>query len=265
MAASQPPAPALPFRVAIATTADPMVVLPKLTTLCGAIKGVMDQSASGHLMVSYEELELGANADGFELMWLPPLIALSLVPSGAAHPVAVPVRNGETTYATALFTRSDAGIESLDDLDGKTAAWVDKHSSAGYVLPRALLRSRGFDPDARLGEQRFLGGHDKVVAAVQRGQVDLGATFVTLNEDGSIQRAAWGDADVKVLATYGPIPSDLLACGRRLGDDARQQLTERMLDPESPLSTAARDLMDCDRFAEVDERHLEALAALAKS
>ena len=73
-----------PLRVAIATSFDPIVVLPRLSALCTALKEALGRPTSGHLMISYEELERGAEADEFQLMWLPPLVALSLVPSGAA-------------------------------------------------------------------------------------------------------------------------------------------------------------------------------------
>jgi phosphonate transport system substrate-binding protein len=251
----------MPFRVAIATTVDPLIVLPKLRAFCDTISEIVNRPATGHLMVSYEELERGAEADGFELMWLPPLIALSLVPKRKARAVAIPVREGQTSYATALFTKPQGGLRDLDSLRGKRAAWVDEHSCAGYVLPRALLKSRGIDPDETLREQQMVGSHDKVVAQVLRGEADLGATFVHL-EDGEIVSAAWGDEKVEVLASYGPIPADMLAFGSRLDEKKRAALTEQLMDESSALSGKARELMDCEAFAIPESSHLTALERL---
>lgn len=253
--------PRMPFRVAIATTLDPMVALPKLTALCKAVGAIVDRPASGHLMVSYEELVLGADADGFEMMWLPPLIALTLVPPGKAEAMAVPVRRGETSYATALFAKPGGGVKSLDALRGKHAAWVDQHSCAGYVLPRALLKRRGVDVDAAFGHERMLGSHAKVVAAVLDGDADVGATFVHL-DGGRIVSAAWGEREVEVLASYGPIPADMLAFGRKVQSATRDAVVAALLDAGSELSERARDLMECEAFAAPDADHLAALVEL---
>jgi phosphonate transport system substrate-binding protein len=247
------------FQVAVATTGDPRVVLRKLTSLCKVLEHRLQRPASGQLMVSYEHLELTANADAFDLMWLPPLVAARLVPSGAAHILAVPVRGGQSSYATALFTRPDGDTASLDDLAGKTAAWVGKRSAAGYMLPRAFLHARGIVPDEIFSEQRLLGTHDKVVASVLDGGADVGATWVHL-KDGAITSAGWGERDVRVLASHGPIPADILACGRTLTESARARMRAFVLDQDSDVSTACRDLMECDAFATADDAHLDALS-----
>ncbi|MCA9621970.1 MAG: phosphate/phosphite/phosphonate ABC transporter substrate-binding protein [Myxococcales bacterium] len=250
-----------PLRVAIATSFDPIVVLPRLSALCTALKEALGRPTSGHLMISYEELERGAEADEFQLMWLPPLVALSLVPSGAATALAVPVRAGQTSYATALFTRPDSDIRSLEDLKGKVVAWVDLQSSAGYVLPRALLRSRGLDPDTLFREERRCGSHEGVVAAVLDGAADVGATYVHL-EDGQIVDAAWGDREVRVLASYGPIPADILASGRSLPDALVEDLRDAIQSDDSAIAEASRLLLECDGFVTPEPSHLEALRAL---
>jgi phosphonate transport system substrate-binding protein len=253
--------PKMPFRVAIATTLDPMVALPKLTALCKVLGELVERPASGHLMVSYEELELSAEADGFEMMWLPPLIALNLVPHEKADAMAVPVREGETSYATAFFTKPGVGVKELASLEGKRVAWVDQHSCAGYVLPRALLKRRGLDPDRIFEQQGMLGSHAKVVAEVLDGEADVGATFVHL-DDGAIVSAAWGERDVEVIESYGPIPADILAFGRKVRSAVRDLVTEALMDDDSPLAECARDLMECEGFAAPDADHLAALSDL---
>jgi phosphonate transport system substrate-binding protein len=251
-----------PLRVAIATTADPLVVLPQLRALCEELERELQRPTSGHLMVSYEELERGAEADEFHLMWLPPMIALAVVPQGAAQPLAVPVRGGETSYATAIFTRPDSGIESIAALRGRSMGWVGHRSSAGYVLPRAFLAARGLDCDADLADQVMLGSHDKVVAAVLSGRVDAGAVYVNLR-DGAIASGAWGTRAVHVLAHHGPIPADMIASGRAVSDEMRAVLGRRLVsEPDGEIARRSRALLRCDAFAPPEPSHLDALAAL---
>lgn len=251
-----------PLRLAIATTIDPLVVMPRLRALCDRLSEELARPTSGHLMISYEELERGVEGDDFHLMWLPPLIALSVIPKGAAKPLAIPVRGGQTSYATAIVVRDDSEIRSLDDLKNKTLGWVDPHSSAGYVLPRALLRAKGIDPDRDLGEPRLLGSHEAVVRAVTQKTVDAGATYVNL-EEGQIAGSAWGERNLRVVAHHGPIPADVVASGRGLDEALASAVEARLVsEPTAELTELFRALLRCDAFVAPDAGHLDALAAL---
>jgi phosphonate transport system substrate-binding protein len=223
----------------------------------------MQRPSSGHVMISYDELESGARRDEFHLLWLPPLIAVSLLSGEVAAVLAVPVRGGETSYATALFTRPGSELRRIGDLRGKTAAWVSEHSAAGCLLPRALLRAHGIDPSVELGQQHMLGTHAKVVDAVLAGDVDFGATYVNLKND-TIVDAGWGTRDTRVLGHYGPIPADVLTAGRTLDETARARITQLLLhDRDSDVAQCCAELMRCDDFAAPDPVHLEALRKLA--
>ncbi|MEM1030498.1 MAG: PhnD/SsuA/transferrin family substrate-binding protein [Myxococcota bacterium] len=249
------------FRLAVATSRDPLVVLPRLKTVCSALGTTLGRRVSGHLMVSYEELERGAEDGAFHLMWLPPLVALSLVPRGVATALAVPVRSGRTSYSTALFTRPDADFD-IGQLSGRTVGWVDVRSGAGYVLARALLSRRGMAPETLFAEERFYGSHQRVVQAVLSGEVDVGATFARIDE-GEVVEAAWGERRVRVLDSYGPIPADMVAVGRTLGREREALIDEALYDPESDLAREMYGLLECEGVAAPEPRHLEALRKLA--
>ncbi len=73
------------------------------------------------------------------------------------------VRFGNAYYWSAIIVRKDSGYNSIADLEGKTIAWVDPNSAAGYVFPRAALLAKGIDPDTFFGKQVFAGKHDAAV------------------------------------------------------------------------------------------------------
>jgi len=81
--------------------------------------------------------------------------------------------NGETTYKGMIFTRTDSGIDSLADLNGKTFAYVDPSSTSGYILPKAMLEKKGI----KTGETVFGMRHDNVVMMVYQKQAQAGAAF----------------------------------------------------------------------------------------
>lgn len=134
-------------------------------------------------------------------------------------------RNGNTSYRTAFIVRKDSPARTLADLEGKSVAWVAPSSASGYLFARALVASRGKDPNFYFGDEMFAGSHPKVCKAVRAGTVAVGATLTDPQPPGR-EPAADGcrDAppvgDFRVVAASEPIPNDVVAGGPRL-DAAR--------------------------------------------
>jgi phosphonate transport system substrate-binding protein len=87
--------------------------------------------------------------------------------------------DGSLGYFAVLVTRADSGIESLEDMAGKTLAYADSNSTSGYLVPRAELRLIGIEDDY-FGSTGFSGGHEQGVVAVLNGQYDAAATWSSL-------------------------------------------------------------------------------------
>ncbi|MCL4455171.1 MAG: phosphate/phosphite/phosphonate ABC transporter substrate-binding protein [Deinococcus sp.] len=122
------------------------------------------------------------------------------------------VRFGNPFYWSAIIVRKDSGIKRIEDLEGKTIAWVDPVSAAGYVFPRAALISRGIFPDKFFSKQVNAGKHDAVVLSVLNKSVDAGATFA--NDDRN-KSGAWTQflkpaeaAQLTAIFYSKPIPGD---------------------------------------------------------
>jgi ABC-type phosphate/phosphonate transport system substrate-binding protein len=133
-------------------------------------------------------------------------------------------------YYGCVMTRSDSGINRLEDLNGKTFAFSDETSTSGHIFARALLQRNKVE----LGHIFFAGGHPNAVRAVEDGKVAGGASFYSppsaANErDGTKvgdarflilknmadqeTRDAFLDS-VRVIALTDPIPNDV-CCVRR--------------------------------------------------
>ncbi len=52
-------------------------------------------------------------------------------------------KRGKGEYHSVIFVRKDSGIETLEDLKGKTVAFDDRSSTSGYLLPKAILIRSG--------------------------------------------------------------------------------------------------------------------------
>ncbi len=94
-----------------------------------------------------------------------------------AVPLVASVRQGSTTYRAQFNVRCDSGIESFEDLRGRTIAFVDPSSASGYQFPYVTLKeTHGIDPDTEMTSV-FAGSHDASALAVYNGDVDVSVTF----------------------------------------------------------------------------------------
>jgi ABC-type phosphate/phosphonate transport system substrate-binding protein len=264
------------LRVGLVPSEEPLVVGKLIDALTASIALVAARPAAARVFGRYDEL-LDALPD-LDLAWLPPMVSYRAIERGLMVPLALPVRAGRTSYAAAVFARPNGGPRRLEDVVAARAAWVHPQSTAGYLLPRIMLESRGIDPNHAFAIEDHLGSHDAVVRAVLEGRADVGATFAYVDEPNMIWRATkgadqpevrhagWGDAAVRVLALFGPIPVDMLAASPRVGADLQAELVRTLVDrPSSMLARVARSLLDAERFRRPVKQHREALRTYAQT
>jgi len=79
-------------------------------------------------------------------------------------------------YKSQLVVGADSGIESLEDLVGKTIAISSFTSTSGFVWPANLLADNDIDPETDVTWVNA-GGHDAAILAVVNGQADAAFTF----------------------------------------------------------------------------------------
>jgi phosphonate transport system substrate-binding protein len=91
------------------------------------------------------------------------------------------VWEGRTAYKASFYVRKDKRIERLEDLRGRTIAFVDPASSSGYIYPMVLLIKNGLvqnrDPKTFFKEALFAGTHEAALRALLQGRVDAATTF----------------------------------------------------------------------------------------
>jgi phosphonate transport system substrate-binding protein len=188
-----------------------------------------------------------------------------------ADPIAVVVRHGATSYTSGLVVRADSPIRAVQDLRDARVAWVDRESASGYLVVRTALRRAGVRTTDAFAHEKFLRNHAAVAKAVLDGSVDIGATCVHVDGDGTLHIARSPFAGDRGLATEqlrivleaGPIPSDIFAVRRGTSPRARSALEAALLHAiHGELHRAARTLMYADGFALPTAEHRRMLDAL---
>jgi phosphonate transport system substrate-binding protein len=127
------------------------------------------------------------------------------------------------TYHSIIIARPDHGIRSLDDLSGKTFAFVDPGSTSGFLFPKAGLIKAGYNPDTYFSRVIFSGGHDASAIAVQNGKVDAAAIADALLET-AYSRGMIKKGDVSVIWTSEPIPGPPIVYRRDLPEDLKAKI-----------------------------------------
>jgi len=184
---------------------------------------------------SYEALAEQVRESKVDVAWLPPIVFVRL--EAAARPLASVLRGGRTSYEAALVIRADSPIKTIEELRGTRAGWVDRWSAAGFVLPRAKLALLGIDPRTVFRTETFYGSHKAAIRALIDGACDVAGTYARANadpksaRDKSTMTGSWSEvagAEVRVLATFGAIPPDVIAVRAGLPEEIGKRVTSAL-------------------------------------
>jgi phosphonate transport system substrate-binding protein len=254
--------------VGIVTTTEPQAVKAKLAAFAkglAAATGIREVSA---LSCNYYDLLSKLKDGSIQMAWLPPFLAHKATTAHVCVPVALPVRYGLSSYSAALFCKPDSPFDGIHQLKGLHACWVAEQSASGYLLIRSRLRALGVDLDRAFAKNTFGHRHDAVAERVLHGDADVGASFVHFGNEAQtdVKHAGWGDADVRILCSVGPIPSDFVAVSNHTTPELRKRLAEALLADKHPeLRQAALALLGCTGLVAPTAEHRDALLKLLKN
>jgi phosphonate transport system substrate-binding protein len=186
-----------------------------LEALCREIgKLVGDEVRSTH-PTTYAELASGLETDRVQYAWMSPALLVLTDENTRITPLLSAVRNSQVDYRAVLFVDAASPYYALEQLRGKTVAWVATTSAAGYLFPRVHLATRGVDPTTMFAHELFLNSHAGVVRAVADGRADVGATYAEPPTTGPVRRAGFLDTapdhPMRILEWTRAIPHDVIA------------------------------------------------------
>ena len=221
---------------------------------------------------SYEELATAVVSGYVDVAWLPPIPLIALAKHGAVTPLASLHRDGRSTFQSVLIVRADSRFRDPRELRGARAAWVDRYSASGFVVPRVALSHLGIDARTAFSQQRFWRSHDTVARVIVAGRADFGATYAGTDETGEIVRGAWLDVKgasdaVRVLAVLGEIPGDVVAVHSKMDMSKKQRLTEALVGISRDGSTRllANDAFGIEAFRPFEDAGYVELRTLTEA
>ena len=143
-----------------------------------------------------------------------------------ARPMAL---DNTSTYHGLIFVRKDSPVRTARDMKGKRFAFVDKATTAGYLLPLNYFHRYGISNyKGYLKEAYFSGTHEDVIYDVLNRKADIGAAKNTV-----FQRLAKADPRIMkgmvVLERSPDVPENALALRKDIDPSVRGRLKDVLL------------------------------------
>ncbi len=174
-----------------------------------------------------EVMDMGAS--GYAAAWLET--------KGGVEPLVVPTNlDGTIGYYAVAFVRADSPYKNLNDLKGKTWAWVEPNSSSGYIFPLVGFRKMGIEPEKHFGKVVYSGGHEQSIIGVLDKAYDGAITWTNDVEKHTrgglhmmLSRGVLKREDIRIIWVSDLIPNPVIAVRSDLPKEMKAELRTMFL------------------------------------
>ncbi len=215
----------------------------------------------GKVMTSYTALVEAMGTNEVHIGFIP---AFAYVLANEKHGVEVILKSeryGSDQYRAQYLVRSDSGIESLEDMEGKSWAIPDLASTSGFLFPAAQIMDKFGVEDPQTGYFGMTvqaGGHDGAAIAVYNGDADVATTFEDVR---SSLKKEYPDVmeKLKVVAYTDYIPNDTISITKELSDEMQTKIKEAFLgfNEDEAMITIMNDVYSWDAIREAQDSEYE--------
>jgi len=146
------------------------------------------------------------------------------------------------SYKSVIISRSDSAFRAVEDLRGRSMAFVDPASTSGFLVPDSLFISRQLDIEKFFSSYHFSGSHDKVVEEVLDRRADAGAVSRSILNS-LIASGKVRSEDLRTLWMSESIPGSPIVARADMAPRLRDGFKKAMLavDQADPSALAAYD------------------------
>jgi len=194
-------------------------------------------------------------------------------------------------YYSVISTWKGSGVQTIQDLEGRSFSFVDPASTSGHLIPESSMIAAGMDPnDPNLNiRTMYAGSHPTSGLAIANHQVDAGATTETtirnMWQEGTADVCYWEDGQTNKVRSEedfqqlydncpdgylvpifysAPIPSTPFAINKNLPPSLKQAIKDALLSTpqnEEFIAETGRWFVD-PTMTDPEFAHLEHLDAM---
>ena len=145
---------------------------------------------------------------------------------------------GKMTSRSEIFVRSDAGINKLEQLKGKSLAFVSPMGAGGYLAPRAYLYDRHISTKEDLKEM-FTRNLSTSMHKVLLGDVAAGAMC---GVNFRLMKEKMNTGELKTIAVSDDYPENVIAARKNLNPDLVEKFQQVVID--MPASVKGKQVLE---------------------
>ena len=193
------------------------------------------------------------------------------------EPIVMKAEDGDpekAIYHSVFITNAaNTDINSIEDIKGRTMAFVDPDSTSGNLVPTAEI-IQAFPDDGLNSDMlhtngdffeavSFSGSHQAGLQAVVKGDVDV----VPISDQILASEIANGNAaesDIKIIHESGAIPAEAMVVAEHVGQATRDKLTEFLTSYDNEQYFTDVIKVPGARFIECDMSDYEEIIELNK-
>jgi len=149
------------------------------------------------------------------------------------------LNHSEVNPLTSLFITNNDEIQSIEDLEGRSFAFVSPSSSSGFFFPAFyLIQNLGLDgnlithPGYFFSTTAFSGSHETTASGVGFGDFDAGAVLSTVFR-GLVDSGVVNQADFRIIAETPPSPDSNYIMRADLPEDLKNKIRSFFLNLDS--------------------------------
>lgn len=200
-----------------------------------------------------------------DMAWFGPFsyIIAANVAGAEAIVNGVKASTGSATYKSVIIVNANSGIETLEDLKGKTFAFVDPASTSGNLIPMKMLIENGIDPDKDFSVSYYAGTHNAVQYAIANGKVDAGASGDNVHQ--RMVEAGEIDPDVNIIIYESePIPGSPIVVRGDLPAELKQKIQQALIDMDQQIIHAVDGWGGIASYQKVSDSDYDVIRETAK-
>ncbi len=221
-----------PIRFGLIPSEDAQKLLKNSAPFVAALEKALGMKVKPYVAMDYSAVIEALKSNKLEIAFLGPASYVLAKDKVGAEIEAVArgimKKTGKSSYRGLIIAHPDSAINNLQDLKGKTFAFVDPASTSGNFVPRYVFDKNGIDPEKDFKSLYYSGTHQASLIAVKEGKVNAAAIADEVY-DLALDSGTLKKSDVKVVFTSDPIPGSPFVVRTNLPKDLQAKLKKALL------------------------------------
>jgi phosphonate transport system substrate-binding protein len=250
------------LKIALIPAEDSRAMIKASETLINNLEKKLGMKVEGFVATDYNGVIEALRAKHVDIAYLGPFsyVKAADIAGVEAFAVAETKKKGRVAYHSQIIAHKDAGINTLEDIKGRSFAFVSPTSTSGFVFPMVGLKEQGIDPMKDFGNVVYTGAHDANILAVKNKRVDA-ATVADRILNSAVEKGHIAKDEYKVIWRSAAIPESPMAWRKDLPQALKNKIKAAFLNMKD---VKFGDQGEIKRYIETNDQAYDVVRAAGK-